>query len=48
MSFLEEIVAKMPGVTQSGTVLVPWKLKDVHEWDIPPSSVEEDAERDVT
>ena len=38
----------MPGVSRARTVLVPWKLKDVYEWDIPPSSVEEDGEQDVT
>ena len=37
----------MPGVTRARTVLVPWKLKDVHEWNIPPSLVDEDEEKDV-
>ena len=46
--FLEEVVGKMPGVTHARTVLVPWKLKDVHEWNIPPSSVEQDGEQDVS
>ena len=41
MRFLEEVVAKMPGVTQARTVLVPWKLKDVYELEYPPPSVEE-------
>jgi hypothetical protein len=27
----------MPGVTRTRTVLVPWKLKDVYQWSIPPS-----------
>ncbi len=46
--FLEEVVGKMPGVTHARTVLVPWKLKDVHEWNLPPSSVEQDGEQDVS
>jgi Lrp/AsnC family transcriptional regulator for asnA, asnC and gidA len=46
--FVDEVVGQMPGVTRTRTVLVPWKLKDVHQWNIPPSSVEEDAEHDVT
>ena len=45
--FIEEVLGKMPGVTRARTVLVPWKLKDVHEWNIPPSSVEEDEEKEV-
>ncbi len=40
--FIEEVLGKMPGVTRARTVLVPWKLKDVHEWNIPPSLVDED------
>ena len=33
--------------TRARTVLVPWKLKDVHEWNIPQSSVEADEEKEV-
>ena len=36
---LERIVDKVvgihPGVLRTKTVLVPWKLKDVYEWQIP-------------
>jgi Lrp/AsnC family transcriptional regulator for asnA, asnC and gidA len=46
--FLEDVVGKMPGVTQARTVLVPWKFKDVHEWNIPPSSVDEGEVRPET
>ena len=35
------VVGEMPGVTRARTVLVPWKLKDVHQWNIPPSADEE-------
>lgn len=44
MRFIDEVVGQMPGVTRARTVLVPWKLKDVHEWNIPPS-VDEHKER---
>jgi Lrp/AsnC family transcriptional regulator, regulator for asnA, asnC and gidA len=41
--FVDDVVAMMPGVTKTRTVLVPWKLKDVYEWNIPPSFGEEDG-----
>jgi Lrp/AsnC family transcriptional regulator, regulator for asnA, asnC and gidA len=41
--FVEKVVGEMPGVTKARTVLVPWKLKDVYEWNIPPSFGEEDG-----
>jgi Lrp/AsnC family transcriptional regulator for asnA, asnC and gidA len=40
--FVDQVVGSMPGVTRARTVLVPWKLKDVYEWNIPPSVGEED------
>jgi Lrp/AsnC family transcriptional regulator, regulator for asnA, asnC and gidA len=30
-----EEVASLPGVLDARTALVPWKLKDVYEWQIP-------------
>jgi len=30
-----ELMASIPGVKAARTVLVPWKLKDVHQWHIP-------------
>jgi Lrp/AsnC family transcriptional regulator, regulator for asnA, asnC and gidA len=30
-----KVVGSIPGVLQTKTVLVPWKLKDVYEWQIP-------------
>ena len=44
--FIEELVGQVPGVMRARTVLVPWKLKDVHQWNIPPSALNE-KERDV-
>ena len=43
--FVDEVVGQMPGVTRARTVLVPWKLKDIHRWNIPPSSTDEDEMR---
>ena len=43
--FVDEVVGQMPGVTRARTVLVPWKLKDVHQWNIPRSSTDEDEMR---
>ena len=37
LRFVDEVVGPMPGVTRTRTVLVPWKLKDVYQWSIPPS-----------
>ena len=39
LRFVNEIIGKVPGVTRTRTVMVPWKLKDVYEWDIPGGSV---------
>ena len=30
-----KVVGSIPGVLHTKTVLVPWKLKDVYEWQIP-------------
>ena len=30
-----KVVGSIPGVQHTRTVLVPWKLKDVYEWQIP-------------
>ena len=37
LRFVDEVVGPLPGVTRTRTVLVPWKLKDVYQWSIPPS-----------
>lgn len=54
LRFVDEVVGQMPGVTQARTVLVPWKLKDVREWDIPsslatqsPTTLDHNKERKV-
>jgi len=35
-----ELMASIPGVKAARTVLVPWKLKDVHQWRIPDEAPE--------
>jgi Lrp/AsnC family transcriptional regulator for asnA, asnC and gidA len=35
LRFVNEVVGKVPGVTRTRTAMVPWKLKDVYQWDIP-------------
>ena len=44
LRFVEEVVGRMPGVTGVRTALVPWKLKDVYEWNIPPRPLDEPQE----
>ena len=36
MRFVDEVVGRTDGVVRTRTVVVPWKLKDVYEWRIPP------------
>jgi Lrp/AsnC family transcriptional regulator for asnA, asnC and gidA len=33
--FVDEVVGRVPGVTRTRTVMVPWKLKDVYQWQLP-------------
>ena len=35
-----EVVESIPGVRHTKTALVPWKLKDVYEWQIPPEAAD--------
>lgn len=36
-----ELVETIPAVRNTQTVLVPWKLKDVHQWQIPAAALDE-------
>jgi Lrp/AsnC family transcriptional regulator for asnA, asnC and gidA len=36
--FVDEVVGNVPGVTRTRTIMVPWKLKDVYQWDVPTGS----------
>jgi Lrp/AsnC family transcriptional regulator for asnA, asnC and gidA len=35
LRFVDEVVGRLEGVSRTRTVVVPWKLKDVYEWQIP-------------
>jgi DNA-binding Lrp family transcriptional regulator len=35
LRFVDEVVGKVPGVTRTRTVMVPWKIKDVYQWNVP-------------
>ena len=35
LRFVDEVLGKVPGVTRTRTVMVPWKLKDIYQWRIP-------------
>jgi Lrp/AsnC family transcriptional regulator for asnA, asnC and gidA len=35
LRFVDEVVGRLEGVIRTRTALVPWKLKDVYEWQIP-------------
>jgi Lrp/AsnC family transcriptional regulator for asnA, asnC and gidA len=37
-SFVTEVVAKVPGVRKTTTLIVPLILKDVYQWRVPSSS----------
>jgi len=41
LRFVNEVVGKVPGVTRTKTVMVPWKLKDVYQWHVPVAASEE-------
>ena len=38
LRFVNEVIGKVEGVARTRTVMVPWKLKDVYEWDIPDAA----------
>jgi Lrp/AsnC family transcriptional regulator for asnA, asnC and gidA len=35
LRFVDEQICKVPNVTRTRTMMVPWKIKDVYEWNIP-------------
>ena len=38
---VNEVIGKVPGVTRTKLAMVPWKLKDVYEWQVPQEVSEE-------
>src|SRR5664279_5188702 len=41
LRFVNEVIGKVPGVTRTKLAMVPWKLKDVYEWQVPQEVSEE-------
>ena len=41
LRFVNEVIGKVPGVTRTKLAMVPWKLKDVYQWHVPPEAAEE-------
>lgn len=39
--FVTEVVGQMPGVRKTATTIVPQVLKDVYQWKIPESAIQE-------
>ena len=42
-TFITEVIGRMPGVIKTSTMIVPLILKDIHQWTIPGSLVDEEA-----
>lgn len=40
LRFVNEVIGKVPGVARTKVAIVPWKLKDVHEWRVPLEATE--------
>ena len=38
-----EAIGTIPGVTRVRTIIVPWKLKETHDWHLPAEGAEEGA-----
>ena len=45
-SFVTEVIARLPGVRKTSTVIVPLVLKDVYQWRIPSSGCVEKPARE--
>lgn len=37
-AFVSDVVGRIPGVTRTSTMLVPLKVKDVHQWRVPENA----------
>jgi Lrp/AsnC family transcriptional regulator for asnA, asnC and gidA len=40
LRFVNEVLGKVPGVARTKVAIVPWKLKDVHQWRVPLEATE--------
>ena len=41
LRLVNEVIGAIPGVTRVRTTIVPWKLKEVCDWQVPAETVEE-------
>ena len=41
LRFVNEVIGKVAGVTRTKLAMVPWKLKDVYQWQVPVEAAEE-------
>jgi Lrp/AsnC family transcriptional regulator for asnA, asnC and gidA len=46
LQFVNEVVGNVPGVTRTKLAMVPWKLKDVYEWQVPSEAAGEGRAKD--
>lgn len=37
-AFVSDVIGSIPGVTRTSIMLVPWKVKDVHQWHVPENA----------
>ncbi|MHB9148486.1 MAG: Lrp/AsnC family transcriptional regulator [Thermoleophilia bacterium] len=37
-TFVSDVIGNIPGVTRTSIMLVPWKVKDVHQWGVPDNA----------
>jgi Lrp/AsnC family transcriptional regulator for asnA, asnC and gidA len=40
LRFVNEVIGRVPGVARTKVAIVPWKLKDVHQWRVPLEATE--------
>jgi Lrp/AsnC family transcriptional regulator for asnA, asnC and gidA len=40
LRFVNEVIGNVPGVARTRVAIVPWKLKDVHQWRVPLEATE--------
>ena len=40
LRFVNEVIGSVPGVARTKVAIVPWKLKDVHQWRVPLEATE--------
>lgn len=41
LRFVDEVIGSVQGVTRTKLAMVPWKLKDVYQWQVPADAADE-------